>query len=62
LTAGPVIVAAGFLLTPRIESATGYWLGVFPAMIVIALGMACAVAPLTTAVLMSVDSRRHLSV
>src|SRR6202030_2471559 len=31
-------------------------LGVFPAMAVIALGMAAAVAPLTTAVLMSVDS------
>ena len=56
LTAGSVIVAAGFLLTLRIGSVTGYWLGVFPAMIVIALGMACAVAPLTTAVLMSVDS------
>src|SRR6202035_775245 len=51
-----VIVAAGFLLTLRIGSATSYWLGVFPAMAVIALGMAGAVAPLTTAVLMSVDS------
>lgn len=57
LIAGPVIVAAGFLLLVRIGSAPGYWLGVFPAMVVIALGMAGAVAPLTTAVLMSVDSR-----
>jgi len=56
LIAGPVIVAAGFLLGLRIGSVTSYWLGVFPAMIVIALGMACAVAPLTTAVLISVDS------
>jgi predicted MFS family arabinose efflux permease len=56
LITGPIIVAAGFLLTLRIGSVTSYWLGVFPAMIVIALGMACAVAPLTTAVLMSVDS------
>jgi EmrB/QacA subfamily drug resistance transporter len=56
LITGPVIVAVGFLLTLRIGSATSYWLGVFPAMIVIALGMACTVAPLTTAVLMSVDS------
>jgi predicted MFS family arabinose efflux permease len=55
LITGPVIVAAGFLLTLRIGSATSYWLGVFPAMAVIALGMAGAVAPLTTAVLMSVD-------
>jgi predicted MFS family arabinose efflux permease len=55
LITGLVIVAAGFLLAVRIESDTSYWLGVFPAMIVIALGMAGAVAPLTTAVLMSVD-------
>jgi EmrB/QacA subfamily drug resistance transporter len=57
LIVGPMIVAAGFLLTLRIGSSTGYWLSVFPAMLVIALGMAAAVAPLTTAVLMSVDSR-----
>jgi EmrB/QacA subfamily drug resistance transporter len=57
LIVGPTIVAAGFLLALRIGSSTGYWLSVFPAMVVIALGMAAAVAPLTTAVLMSVDSR-----
>jgi predicted MFS family arabinose efflux permease len=56
LITGPVIVAAGFLLAVRIGSDTSYWLGVFPAMVMIALGMAGAVAPLTTAVLMSVDS------
>ena len=56
LVAGPVIVALGFLLALRIGPDSGYWLGVLPAMIVIALGLAGAVAPLTTAVLMSVDS------
>jgi predicted MFS family arabinose efflux permease len=56
LVIGPVIVALGFLLALRIGPDTGYWLGVLPAMIVIALGLAGAVAPLTTAVLMSVDS------
>jgi EmrB/QacA subfamily drug resistance transporter len=55
LITGPVIVAAGFLLMQRIGSATSYWLAAFPAITVITLGMACAVAPLTTAVLMSVD-------
>jgi predicted MFS family arabinose efflux permease len=57
LITGPVIVAAGFLLAARIGFDASYWLGVFPAMVVIALGMAGAVAPLTTAVLMSVDSQ-----
>ena len=56
LVIGPMIVAAGFLLALRIGSGDSYWLGVLPAMIVIAVGMAGAVAPLTTAVLMSVDS------
>lgn len=57
LVVGPIIVALGFLLALRIGPDTGYWWGVLPAMIVIALGLAGAVAPLTTAVLMSVDSR-----
>jgi MFS family permease len=57
LVIGPLIVAAGFLLTLRIGSANSYWFGVLPAMLVIATGMAGAVAPLTTAVLMSVDDR-----
>jgi EmrB/QacA subfamily drug resistance transporter len=56
LVIGPIIVAAGFLLALRIGSEASYWFGVLPAMIVIAVGMAGAVAPLTTAVLMSVDS------
>jgi MFS family permease len=57
LTLGPLVVAAGFLLILRIGSHADYWLTVFPAILVIAIGMAGAVAPLTTAVLASVDSR-----
>ena len=54
---GPVVVAVGFLLALRIGLGQNFWTAVLPAMIVIALGMACAVAPLTTAVLMSVDAQ-----
>jgi EmrB/QacA subfamily drug resistance transporter len=57
LTLGPIIVAAGFLLLLRLDPRATYWNGVLPAILVIALGMAGAVAPLTTAVLSSVDSR-----
>jgi EmrB/QacA subfamily drug resistance transporter len=57
LMIGPVIVAIGFLLALRIGPDASYWTGVLPAMVVIAIGMAGAVAPLTTAVLMSVDAR-----
>jgi EmrB/QacA subfamily drug resistance transporter len=57
LTIGALVVAARFLLILRIGPNTAYWMTVFPAVLVIAIGMAGAVAPLTTAVFASVDSR-----
>ncbi len=57
LSIGPLIVAAGFLLALRINGAANYWVGVLPMLLVIAFGMSAAVAPLTTAVLTSVDTR-----
>ena len=57
LISSPLVVAAGFLLAMRIASYDGYWTSVFPSILLIALGIAGAVAPLTTAVLMSVDSQ-----
>ena len=57
LTVGPIVVAAGFVLLTRIATGADYWTQVLPAVVVIALGMAGAVAPLTTAVLSSVDAR-----
>jgi EmrB/QacA subfamily drug resistance transporter len=57
LTLGPMVAAAGFLLAARVVSPGDYWSTTLPAMLVIALGMAGAVAPLTTAVLTAVDAR-----
>lgn len=54
LSVGSLIVACGFLLAMRIGTG-GYAATVLPAMLTIALGMACVAAPLTTAVLSSVD-------
>ena len=54
LSVGALIVAGGFLLAMRI-GAGSYATTVLPAMLTIALGMACVAAPLTTAVLSSVD-------
>ncbi len=59
LTIGPLIVAIGFALAARIGGGGSYWATVMPAMLVIAIGMAGAVAPLTTAVMASVD-RDHV--
>jgi EmrB/QacA subfamily drug resistance transporter len=57
LIAGPLVVAGGMLLGQRIGSDTSYWTSVFPAMAVMAAGMAIAVAPLTSALLGSVDEK-----
>ncbi|MDF7774126.1 MFS transporter [Sphingomonas sp. AOB5] len=54
---GSLIVAAGFALLMLVEADANYWAAVFPGTLVIAIGMSCVAAPLTTAVLASVDDR-----
>lgn len=58
LTVGPLIAACGFALFTRAAHGGGYWSAVFPAVLVLSLGMAVTVAPLTTAVMTSVDESR----
>jgi MFS family permease len=57
LILGPFVVTIGFLLMLRVDANTQYWTVLLPSLIVISLGLACAVAPLTTAVLASADPR-----
>jgi len=57
LTLEPIVTGAGFALLLRADPTASYWSSVLPGMAVIALGMAGAVAPLTTAVLSLVDDR-----
>jgi len=57
LAGGALIVAVGFLLAMRIGDGGGYWTTALPPILTVSLGMAAAVAPLTTAVLAAVDSR-----
>ena len=57
LTLGPIVTGLGFALMARADPAASYWTSVLPGIAVIAIGMAGAVAPLTTAVLSSVDDR-----
>jgi predicted MFS family arabinose efflux permease len=55
LSVGALVVAGGFLLALRIGTGS-YTATVLPAILVIAVGMACVASPLTTAVLSSVDA------
>jgi EmrB/QacA subfamily drug resistance transporter len=57
LTVGPIVVAAGLLLSWLIAPHSSYWSGAFPAILVMALGMTIAVAPLTASVLGSVEEK-----
>jgi EmrB/QacA subfamily drug resistance transporter len=57
LALGSLVAGLGFLLTLRFDGSSSYWTGLLPAILVIAVGLAGVVAPLTTAVLSSVDTR-----
>jgi EmrB/QacA subfamily drug resistance transporter len=55
LIVGPLIVASGFTLFAVMPGASSYWRTYFPAFVVLGIGMAVTVAPLTTVVMSSVD-------
>jgi EmrB/QacA subfamily drug resistance transporter len=57
LTIGPLVVSAGMLVSHLMEPQTSYWAGPFPTMLVLAIGMTIAVAPLTSSVLGSVEEQ-----
>ncbi|MFD6949515.1 MFS transporter [Nocardiopsis sp. TSRI0078] len=57
LFAGPLLLAAGFVLLSRLGTEAPYLTGVLPGVLLVALGLSTAVAPLTATVLASAPER-----
>lgn len=56
LTVGPIVAGIGFGLLGALWIGAGFWIGVLPGLLVLALGMTISVAPLTSTVMAAVPS------
>jgi MFS family permease len=58
LTVGPAMASLGYAVLGALATQSSYWRGVFPAMLVLGLGMTITVAPLTTTVMAAASKAR----
>lgn len=59
LVGGPLVAGCGFVLLALRAERASYWSAYFPGLFTMGLGMSFVVAPLTTAVMTSIDDERH---
>lgn len=58
MTVGPITMGAGALLLLTVSDAFDYWWQVLPSMILMGLGLALTVSPLTSAILGAIETER----
>ena len=58
MTIGPAVAGGGLLLAAATAHVPSYWTSIFPAVVILAVGLALTVAPLTTAVLSALGPDR----
>jgi EmrB/QacA subfamily drug resistance transporter len=58
MSVGPILGGLGYLLLLRVGPTGEYWSAVFPGLVLFGLGLSMTVAPLTAAILGSIDPRR----
>ena len=57
MTFGPIVGALGFLWMLQVDQSVSYWWQVFPGVLIFGIGLSMTVAPLTSAILGSIDKR-----
>src|SRR5690554_3099178 len=58
MTTGPIIAGIGMLLMLTVNEEVNYWWQILPGVLALGLGLAITVAPLTAAILGSIDDRQ----
>lgn len=57
MSLGPIVAGLGFLLMLRVDEQINYWSQLLPGVLVFGLGLSLTVAPLTTAILGSIEDK-----